>query len=137
MTATSSPTRVAPPRPPDGFGFGHPRYRGYLLFGATGLFLVIDALIVLRAAQALGEGPVAWASFLAAFATPVGLVASVVLVGITLYFSIRWLRVGVKVATVRIGFMPAAPTPAVLVGHYVALVALTGLVLLLLGGIIL
>ncbi len=133
----SAPTRTAPARPPDGFWMNHPRYRSYVLFAATGLVLTIDALIVLRAARALGDGPDAWARYLGAFATPIGIVASVVLLFVTLFFSIRWLRVGVKVATVRIGPIPAPPAAVVLVLHYVGLGALTGLVLLVLGGVIL
>ncbi len=133
----SAPTRTAPARPPDGFWLNHPRYRSYVLFAATGLVLTIDALIVLRAARALGDGPDAWARYLAAFATPMGIVVSVVLLFVTLFFSIRWLRVGVKVATVRIGPVPAPPAPVILVLHYAGLGALTGLVLLVLGGVIL
>ena len=133
----SAPTRTAAARPPDGFWLSHPRYRSYVLFAATGLILAIDALIVLRAAHALGRGPEAWSSFLAAFATPVGIVSSWVLLVGTCFFSIRWLRVGVKVATVRIGPLPAPPAPLVLVAHYAGLAGVTVLVLLLLGGIIL
>ena len=132
-----APTRTSPARPPDGFWMEHPRYRSYVVFAGTGLILAIDAMIVLRAARALGDGPEAWASYLAAFAAPIGIVASVVLLFVTLFFSFRWLRVGVKVATVRIGPVPAPPAPVMLVLHFAAFGALTGLVLLVLGGIIL
>jgi fumarate reductase subunit C len=135
--APGSPTRTSPARAPDGFPFSHTRYRWYILFGATGLVLAVDALVLLRAVQVLGQGPAAWDGFVASFASPLGMILGAVLVVGTLFFAFRWLRVGVKVPTVRIGSLPAAPAPVVLVAHFVGLVVFTALALLLLGGIIL
>ena len=132
-----SPTRTAPARPPDGFWTAHPRYRNYVLFSGTSIVLVLDALIFLRAVQALGEGPAAWASFQATMGSlPAVVLSGLLLIG-TVFFSIRFLRVGVNVFTVRIGVLPAPPAPVVFVGQFAGLVGLTALLLLLLGGVIL
>jgi fumarate reductase subunit C len=138
-TAQTTPgrTRTSPARPPDGLWLHHAGYRSYILFSATGVILALDALIFLRVADVLGQGPEAWASFLAAFRQPLSLVYSFLLLFGTLFFAIRFLRVGVKVFTVRIGTLPAPPGPVVLVGQFAGFVVLTALTLLLLGGVIL
>jgi fumarate reductase subunit C len=133
----SSPTRTAPARPPDGLWLSHARYRSYILFSATGLILALDALILLRAAQVLGQGPEAWSGFLATFQTPLGMGYAVLLFLCTLFFAIRFLRVGVKVFTVRIGMLPAPPGPVVLVGQFAGFAIVSALVLLVLVGVIL
>lgn len=135
--APASPTRTSPARAPDGFPFSQSRYRWYMLFGATGVVLALDALILLRAVHVLARGPAAWDGFVASFASPLGMIVAVGLIVGTLFFSFRWLRVGVKVPTVRIGGLPAPPEPLVLIAHFAGLVVFTALALLLLGGIIL
>jgi fumarate reductase subunit C len=133
--AAPPPSRTAPPRPPDGFPLADPRYRRYLLFTATGIFLALDALILIRGVEALGEGPAVWNAFLDTFRSTLGMVVSAMLVAITLFFSMRWLRVESGVPTVRIDFLPAPPTPLILVGHFGAFVVISALILLVLGGI--
>ncbi len=130
-------TRTAPPRPPDGFPLAHPRYRQYVLFTATGIFLALDALILIRAVEALGEGPAAWNAFLGTFRSTLGIVVGAVLTVITLFFAMRWLRVGSRVPTVRIAFLPAPPEPLVLLAHFGGFAVVTALALLVLGGVIL
>ena len=79
----------------------------------------------------------AWQAYLARLGSGVGvLLMGMILLG-TLFFAIRWLRVGVKVATVDIGPVPAPPAPLVFALSYGGLVGLTGLLLLILAGVIL
>jgi fumarate reductase subunit C len=133
----AEPTPTAPARAPDGFWLQHPRYRSYVLFAGTGLILAIDALILLRGVGALGQGIAAWRAYLAALGTPVGIVASWLLFLSTLFFSIRWLRVGAKIPPVPLAFLLSLPRPVFLIGHYATLVALSALLLLVLSGVIL
>ena len=52
----SGPAEMLPARLPDGWWFGHARYRRYVLFAATGGVLWAGALIVVGGIVALGRG---------------------------------------------------------------------------------
>ncbi len=133
----SGPAEMLPARLPDGWWFGHARYRRYVVFAATGGVLWAGALIVVGGIVALGRGVHAWQASLARLGSGVGvLLMGMILLG-TLFFAIRWLRVGVKVATVDIGPVPAPPAPLIFALNYGGLAALTGLLLLILAGVIL
>jgi fumarate reductase subunit C len=108
-----------------------------MLFAGTGLVLAVDALLLLEAVGALAGGPEAWAALLESSRSATGLGAGLFLLLGTLFFSVRWLRVGVKVPTVRIGVIPEPPAPLVYFAHFGALALCTALVLLVLGGVIL
>jgi fumarate reductase subunit C len=108
-----------------------------VLFAGTGLLLAVDALLLLEAVGALARGPEAWAALLASSRSGLGLGVGLFLLVGTLFFSVRWLRVGVKVPTVRIGVIPEPPAPLVYVAHFGGLALCTGVVLLLLAGVIL
>jgi fumarate reductase subunit C len=134
--AAASPPGTAPPRPPDGFSLANPQYRQYLLFTTTGIFLALDALILIRGVAALGEGPEAWNAFLDTFRSALGIVVGTMLILITLFFSMHWLRIGGRVPTVRIGALPAPSEPLSLVAHFGGFVLISALALLVLGGIV-
>ncbi len=135
--AKSAPTRTAPPLPPAGYPISHPRYRNYVLFDASALFRWLGVAMLVEGLFALARGAAAWEAYLTALRSPLGVACSLVVLVATVFFSLRWLRVGVKVATVDLGPIPAMPGPVVLVAHYAGLVALTGLVLLIAAGVIL
>jgi fumarate reductase subunit C len=130
-------TPLAPPSPPEGFWTGHPRYRSYVLFAATGVALWIAVLVLLAGVRALAQGVAAWEAYLAALASPPGVAAMVVLLVAASFMSLRWLRVGAKVATVDLGPFPGPGRGVVLVLHYSGLLLLTALALLVVGGVIL
>jgi fumarate reductase subunit C len=130
-------TRTAPPQLPDGWWMGHARYRRYVLFAATGGVLWMAALIVLGGINALARGAAAWETYLASLRSPIGVVVMGLIVVSILFFAFRWLRVGVKIALVDIGPIPGPPEPVIWVAHFAGLAALTGLLLLILGGVIL
>jgi fumarate reductase subunit C len=136
-TATAEPTPTAAPRAPGGFWLAHSRYRSYVLFAASGLVLAIDCLILLRGVQALAGGVSAWQAYLAALATPGGIVATWLLLVSTLLFALRWLRVGAKIPPLPLGLLFSLPTAFFLVGQYAAFAALSALLLLILSGVIL
>lgn len=133
----SEPFEMLPPRLPDGWWAGHSRYRRYVLFAGTGALLWTSALILLRGVAALAEGARAWQAYLANLASGLGVVLMALLLVGALFFAIRWLRVGVKVATVGIGPIPSAPAPLVYALNFGGLAALSSLLLLILGGVIL
>jgi fumarate reductase subunit C len=108
-----------------------------VLFAATGFVLVIDAWILLRGVQALGAGAAAWQAYLEALAWPPTVLGVFLLLVGTVFFSLRWLRVGVKVASVPLGALPPAPAPVVALGHFAGFALITSLLLLVLAGVIL
>jgi fumarate reductase subunit C len=130
-------TRTLAARPPDGFWTKHPRYFWYVLFAATAIPLAIAAVIVLVALSALGGGAQSWETFLNVLASPpMVLLDLLLLVGI-LYFSLRFLIVGVKIPAVKLGPVPAFPPVVYLVAHLGGLAALSLVVLVLFSGAIL
>ncbi len=137
MTGSAPSTRMAPARPPDGWWMGHRRYRSYVLFAATGGVLAVGCIVLLFGIHALGQGPEAWKQYLVALGSPAGTaLASLLLVG-TLFFSLRWLRVGIKIPQVAIGPLPAPPAALIGLMHYAGLAGLTALLLGILSGWIL
>ena len=137
MTTPDAPTRTAPARLPDGWWTGHPRYRNYVFFAASGGVLSSACVVLLFGIRALGQGHAAWQSYLAQLGSlPGQLICWFLLLG-TLFFSLRWLRVGVKIPLVRLGLLPAPPAPVIWVAHFAGLFTFTALLLLILGGVIL
>jgi fumarate reductase subunit C len=132
----SSPTRTLPARTPDGWWAAHPRYRTYVLFAATGIVLVLVNTLLLLGVHALATGVAAWESYLASLASiPGGIVVIALLVG-TLFFALRWLRVGSKIPGVLLGNLQSSSIPLIMVGHFTGFVTITLVVILLLSGVV-
>ncbi len=130
-------TPTAPARAPDGWWMGHPRYRNYVFFTATGFVLSAACVVLLFGIRALGQGHAAWQTYLAHVGSLPGQLLCWLLLFGTLFFSLRWLRVGVKIPLVRLGLLPAPPEGVIWVAHFAGLFALTALLLLIVGGVIL
>jgi divalent metal cation (Fe/Co/Zn/Cd) transporter len=109
-------TRTARARPPDGFPLGFYRYRNYIVFAATSLFMMLGCAMLLDAIHALGQGEAAWLAFLARMARPYYLATSTVVLLFTLYFVFRFAWVGRKIAAGRIGPIPRPPVPMFVTG---------------------
>lgn len=109
-------TRTAPPRPPSGFPLGFYRYRNYVLFAATSVFMALGCFALLEAVYALSRGEAAWNAWLAAMAKPHFLVLSTVILLFTLYFAFRFGWVGRKIGAGRIGPVPRPPLPMLVLG---------------------
>ena len=114
--ATAPKTRTAEPRPPAGFPFGFYRYRNYVVFAATSVFMALGCVGLIEALYALAHGEEAWKAFLANMARPHNLVLSVVVLLFTLYFVFRFAWVGRKIAAGRIGPVPRPPLPMPILG---------------------
>ena len=132
---TPGRTRTAPPQMPPQMPFSG-RYRSYTLFGMTGVLYLLAGFVALRAVQALGRGPDAWAALQSQFAHP-GYVAfhALSLVAV-LFVGVRFFRLFPKAQPAKIG--PAKPPPApvlhaMLYGVWIAVSG--GLALVLAGGI--
>ena len=119
MSSQAAPvqkTRVAPARPPAGFPLGFYRYRNYIVFAATSVFMMLGCAMLLDAIHALGQGEEAWLAFLARMARPYYLTTSTVVLLFTLYFVFRFAWVGRKIAAGRIGPIPRPPVPMFVTG---------------------
>ncbi len=133
--ATSS-TRTLAARVPDGWWMGHARYRRYVMFAGTGMVLALVNCLLLVGLSALGSGFAGWESYQGFLGSPPGLLLVVLLLGGTVFFSLRWLRVGAKIPSVRLGVIPAPSTGMVLIAHYAGLVTITLVVLAVLSGVV-
>ncbi|MFI5314184.1 MAG: hypothetical protein ACHQ6T_00655 [Myxococcota bacterium] len=113
---TAEKTRTAPARPPSGFPFGFYRYRNYVLFAATSVFMALGCFALLEGLHALSRGEAAWNAWLAALAAPPFLALSTVILLFTLYFVFRFGWVGRKIGAGRVGPLPRPPLPLPLLG---------------------
>jgi len=109
-------TRTLPARAPDGFPFGFRRYRSYVVFAFTAFPMALTAVILLFGLAALGRGEEAWQGYLASLSSTPAIVLSLLLLGFTLYFAIRFGWVGRKIAAGRIGPIPGPPAPLFALG---------------------
>lgn len=109
--AAAAKTRTAPARAPSGFPFGFYRYRNYVLFAATSVFMALAGIGLLEGLHSLSLGEEAWNAWLATMAKPHWMVLSIVALLFTLYFAIRFFWVGRKIAAGRIGPIPGPPLP--------------------------
>ncbi len=132
----ASSTRTLPARMPDGWWREHPRYRTYVLFAATGFVLIGVNLLLLAGVAALSTSVAAWQGYLEVLGSLPGLVGVAALLIGTLFFALRWLRVGAKIPAVRLGPLPAASMGLILVVHYAGFVTLTLLIVVLLSGLV-
>lgn len=133
-SASSTPTLSA--RAPDGWWMSHKRYRYYIFFAIASGVLSLGSLVLLLAVRALAQGSQAWTGFQAMLGSPAGLLLSVVVLVPTCFFSLRWLRVGVKIPQVKLGPMPAPGAGMLYVAHFGGLVAVSLLLILLLSGLV-
>jgi fumarate reductase subunit C len=137
MNHTSSPTRTAAARVPDGWWTGHAGYRNYVLFAASGAVLAVVCVVLLYGIRAIGQGSAAWEAYLGALASVPGASVSAFLLLGTVLFAVRWLRIGAKIPVVRLGPLPAPPMPVIVLAHFGGLVTLSAIILVLLSGMVL
>ncbi len=138
MSQTTSPTRVAPARPPSGWPLGHARYRNYVLFAFTSVFMAIASVQLLLGVRALADGPEAWQGYLGSMSSGPTLALSWVVLAFTVYFTIRWAWLTRKIAVGRVGPIPGPglPLPVLFVGVLGVFVAGFVVTLLVLGGVL-
>ena len=135
---TPEKTRTAAARAPSGFPVGFYRYRNYVLFALTSVFMGLGCVGLIEALAALGKGEAAWNEFLAHMARPHNLALTTVVLLFTLYFAIRFAWVGRKIGAGRIGPLPRPPLPMPLLGvaPIGGFVTLWLILLVILGGVL-
>ena len=114
MSTTTAPaprTRTAPARKMGGWPFAHARYRNYILFALTSVFMGAAALLLLAGVRALGSGKEAWQAYLHWLGTPGIRALSWVSLLFTLYFTVRWAWLTRKIAAGRVGPIPGPKLP--------------------------
>lgn len=131
-----SPTPTLPPRLPDGWWTGHTRYRNYVLFALTGLVLAGVNVLLLAGISALATSVAAWESYLAFLGGPLGVLIVLVLLVGTLFFAVRWLRVGKKIPAMELGPLPAPSMTVVLIANFAGFVTVSLVLLALLSGVV-
>jgi fumarate reductase subunit C len=114
--AVPEKTRTAPARAPSGFPFSFYRYRNYVAFAATSVFMALGCIGLLEGLHALGKGEDAWKAWLAEMAQPGALTLSFVVLAFTLYFVFRFGWVGRKIGAGRVGPVPRPPLPLPVLG---------------------
>lgn len=136
MSTDSGATPTLAPRIPDGWWTGHARYRSYVAFAGTGLVLIAVNLLLLLGLRALATSAAAWANYLAFLRSPPGLTITIALLVGTLYFALRWLRVGAKIPGALLGSIQNQSAPALMAAHYAGFLTVSLLVIVLLSGIV-
>jgi fumarate reductase subunit C len=109
------PTRTADPRPPDGFPTSG-RYLPYILFGTGGLFLMIEAILLLEVVWALGSGETATNGLMAMFASPLAIAFHVVAFGWLSWFTLRFFSLFPKTQPFRMGPFKRPPDALMVAG---------------------
>ncbi len=127
------PTRTAPPRLPDQYPLSG-RYRGYTLFGATGILYLMLGFIILGMIASLGTGEAEWNAVLEKLHSPVYIGFHALSLAAVCFVAVRFFRLFPKSQPPRIG--PAKPPPApILLGMlYAAWLGVTALMAAILAG---
>ena len=129
-------TRTAPPRLPDQFPFSG-RYRAYTIFDWTGILYLLLGFLALDAIWALGSGAEAWNGVLARYTN----MAYIAFHGISLlaviFVGVRFFGFFPKAQPPRIGPLKPPPPLVILAMLYAAWIGVTGLISLILAGVIL
>jgi fumarate reductase subunit C len=128
------PTRTAPPTSPDGFPWGRPRYRSYVMYAATSVPFLIEGLLLLRGVRALGAGAEAWGGFVQDLSHPAYIAWHALMLVVTLWFGARtYFKLFVKTQPPTLPLPPLALIPPAIGAAWlavtVALVAILGGVL--------
>ena len=128
-------TRTAPPRLPAQFPMAG-RYLTYTLFGWTGLLYLLAGLVALRVVWNLGDGPAAWQATQAQLAHPLYVAFHALSLVAVIFVGVRFFRLFPKAQPAKIGPAKPPPRPVLHAGLYVAWIAVSGaLALVLAGGI--
>jgi hypothetical protein len=128
-----SRTRAAPPKRPPGLPFGHPRYRKWLIYGATSVFFFLMAAEFLALWWRLIEGEASWQGARQTLGHPLALVYHLGLLGMVSWFGGRtYFKLFARTQPPRIGPIRRPPLwvfPPVLGFLWLCVTAITTLYL--------
>jgi fumarate reductase subunit C len=128
-----SRTRTADPRPPDQF-WTRGNYLGYVAFGSTGVLMILVALGILRAANALGRGEAAWNALMESYSHPLYLWFHAFALAVLTWFALRFFRVFPKTQPPTIGPLRRPPLGLIKVALNGGFVLVSLALALVLGG---
>ena len=129
------PTRTAPATNPDGYPWGRPRYRSYVMYAATSVLFLLEGLILLRGVRALGAGAEAWAGFAQDLSHPLYIAWHVLMLVVTLWFGSRtYFKLFVKTQPPTLPLPPLELIPPAIGVAWLAVTV--GLVAILSGGLL-
>ena len=124
------PTRTAPPQSPDGFPFGRPRYRSYVIYAATSVPFLLEGLLLLHGVRALGAGPEAWGGFVQNLSHPVYVAWHVLMLVVTLWFGARtYFKLFVKTQPPTLPLPPLELIPPAIGAAWLAVTVLLAAIL--------
>jgi len=133
--STPGRTRTAPPQMPAQFPTSG-RYLTYTLFGATGLLYLLCGFGALRAVWMLGSGEAQWAAFQQEYSTAPLIAIHVLCFAAVIFVGVRFFSLFPKAQPAKIGPAKPPPRPILHAGLYVAWIAVSGtLALIMAGGI--
>jgi fumarate reductase subunit C len=133
--STPGRTRTAPPQMPAQFPTSG-RYFTYMLFGCTGFLYLLCGFGALRAVWLLGSGQTAWEGLQRDYAQPPLIVLHVVCLAAVIFVGVRFFSLFPKAQPAKIGPAKPPPRPILHAGLYVAWIAVSGgLALIMAGGI--
>jgi fumarate reductase subunit C len=128
-------TRTAPPRMPAQFPTSG-RYFTYTLFGLTGVLYLLCGFGALRAVWMLGSGPSAWESFQQEYASAPLIILHVICLAAVIFVGVRFFRLFPKAQPAVIGPAKPPPRPIIHAALYVAWIAVSGGLALVMAGAI-
>ena len=131
---TPGATRVADPRPPDGFPSSG-NYLPYLLFGSCGAFLLLTGLIAIEFMWAIAGGEAKYDAFMARIHGGAYQAYFWIALVALIWFTVRFFRLFPKTQPFRMGPFKRPPDAVMLVGLLGAFVVLNLAVALILGGL--
>jgi fumarate reductase subunit C len=126
-------TRTAPPQLPPQFPLSG-RYLAYTLFGWTGALYLLAGLVALRAIWALGDGAAAWQRMQDQLEHPLYVAFHALSLAAVLFVGVRFFRLFPKAQPAKIGPAKPPPRPILHAGLYVAWIAVSGGLALVLAG---
>ena len=108
-----------------------PRYQRYMAREVTCIFILAYTFLLIRALGSLANGPEAYAAFLDALNSPLGILFNLAALVVTVYHSISWFNVTPQAMPIQRGeeFVPGN----VIVGAHYGAWAVVSLIVLFLG----
>ena len=130
------PTRTAPPQMPTTW-WSAPRIRNYLLFDATGIVYLLIGGLILKVVWVLGKGPEAWNAQLLSLGHPLYIAFHLLCLVSVVFVAVRFFSYFPKAQLPTIGPLRPPPAPVIKTMLYVVWGVVTGVLSLILAGVIL
>jgi fumarate reductase subunit C len=108
-------------------------YRRYMLREMTCVLIGAWTLTMVVGVIRLAQGDTAWNGFLAALATPAGVIFQLLALIAAVYHSVTWFSLAPRTMPLRVAGR-RVPAAWITIGHYIAWALITLIVLIIAGG---